>query len=132
MKAEDIFTTAMALLTELDSTGTPYGEYAQQYKPLAMEFIAKGASAGFLLEGIRRYVPVPAPEDEVPGDEIFLSVALPYFVGYNLVMDENPELYEKLRMEFNFLVSLYETTGTAESTPIEDIYGIEFEQGGRW
>lgn len=132
MTAQDIYKFTMALVGEVDGDGEPAGEYAEEYKAPALRFIAAGATLGFMLRGERRSVSALTPDDEVPGDPGFLSSILPYFVGYNLVMDENPELYQKLRDEFNLLVGVYRQSGRAVSAPIEDLYGIEFLEGGRW
>lgn len=132
MTAKEIFKSTMALLGEVDKNGEPSGEYAEEYRAGALSFIAAGANLGFMLRGERRTAEPVSLEDEVPGDAQYLSSLLPYFVGYNLVMDENPELYQKLRDEFNALVSVYRQSGKAAVMPIEDIYGIEFLNGGRW
>lgn len=132
MTANDIYKTSMALLTETDRDGEPSGEYAEEYRAGALKYIASGAAIGFMLRGESRAVGAVSLSDEVPGDEMYLSSILPYFVAYNLVMDENPELYQKLRDEFNSLVGLYRSSSRAVSGRIDDLYGIEYPDGGHW
>ncbi len=131
--AGDVFDAAMALMDELDASGSARTTDTAEYENRTPGILNALASEYLMLSGAGSLVTVESLEDVVLNvpDTYSLGV-LNYGLAANLLVDENPaaasfyeQRYEQLRDAF-----LARDASEAESV---DIYGgIEYGSFGRW
>lgn len=131
----DVFNASMALMDELDTTGSAQSSDTKEYEyrtPAIIDLLT--GELRILTGDARSLMPIESMDDYISGvSDTYALTVLPYGLAANLLIDENPtaasyyqQRYEELRDRFSILQP-------AAQGEVQDIYGgLEYGRFSRW
>lgn len=133
VELSQIFNTAMALMDELPSTGSPRD--TSDYEARTPAIIGSLIGELMVITGEREMPTLPEDlDDPIEGvEDTFALAALHYGLAANLLVDENPAAASFYEQRYEELRDRYLSRLPAKTGEIEDMYGgIEYGRFGRW
>ncbi|MGE4485346.1 MAG: hypothetical protein AB7C97_09595 [Oscillospiraceae bacterium] len=137
----DVFDSAMALIDELDDTGSSDAADTAEYKnrtPAIVSILigecypySENYAAGTRRSG---WTPVTAQDDYIDGvDDTLCLTVMPYGLAASLLVDENPAAAGFFQQRYEALLARFGKELPSDWESIADVYGgIENGGFGRW
>ena len=140
--AQQVFETAMALMDQLGTDGSPNTADNREYRDRTLPIL--NALRGELypysdtcVRDTRGGRPIAAAirnmDEPIGLDDHICQSILPYALAAHLLLDENPSAASFFQQRYEELKNRLAVGMPAKSEDIEDLYGgIEYGQFGRW
>lgn len=136
----DVFDASMALMDELDNTGSSDTSDTTEYKyrtPAIMNVLIGECypySEDFVPGRRSGWTPVYSTDDYINGiDETLASTVMPYGLAASLLVDENPTAANFFQQRYEGLLNRFGKELPSEWETIVDVYGgLENGEFGSW